>query len=380
MNLKKNYNEIINENSTYTFNKDLLQLLKKDDGLLKKDDDMPNDDLLIDDLLKKDDDLLKKDDDLPNDDLLNNNFINYIFYGPPCSYKYKNALKLLQHFSPSNLKYEKKLHINLTKSEFYIKISDIHYEIDIENFIYNSKSLWNEIYNIIYNSIASSPIKKGYIVFRNFDKINYDLLDLLYNYMQKELFSTLNIKYIIITECVSFIPMKIINICKIINFAKLSKKNIYCLCNKQNKQFFKKLTVTSNSNDTLAPSNVESIYNKVNNPNIFAHLDISNNIKYIEQHSAICNTFINIICSNNYNISNIRTLLYDILINHLNSHECFFYIIQSLIINKLINSNKISDLIFNSIFFFKNYNNNYRPIFHLESFTLYLIELINENK
>ena len=231
---------------------------------------------------------------------------------------------------------------------------------------------------IIYNSIASSPIKKGYIVFRNFDKINYDLLDLLYNYMQKELFSTLNIKYIIITECVSFIPIKIINICKIINFAKLSKKNIYSLCNKQNKQFFKKLTNTTNtSNETL---DADSIYNKVNNPNIFTHLDISNNIKYIEQHSAICNTFINLIISNNYNITNIRTLLYDILINHLNSHECFFYIIQSLIINKLIASNKISDLIFNSIFFLKNYNNNYRPIFHLESFTLYLIELINENK
>jgi hypothetical protein len=188
----------------------------------------------------------------------------------------------------------------------------------------------------------------------------------------------------IVYICIRFYIHKIINICKVINFAKLSKKNIYCLCNKQNKQFFKKPTYTTNtsviSNDTLVCSNVEAIYNKVNNPNIFTHLDISNNIKYIEQHSAICNTFINIICSNNYNISNIRTLLYDILINHLNSHECFFYIIQSLIINKLINSNKISDLIFNSIFFLKNYNNNYRPIFHLESFTLYLIELINENK
>ena len=340
MNLKKNYNEIINENSTYTFNKDLLQLLKND-----------------------------------TDDI----FINYIFFGPPCSYKYKNALKLLQHFSPSNLKYEKKLHINLTKTEFYIKISDIHYEIDVENFIYNSKSLWNEIYHIIYNSIASSPIKKGYIVFRNFDKINYELLDLLYNYMQKELFSTLNIKYIIITECVSFIPMKIINICKILNFAKLSKKNIHSLCNKNNKLFFKKMNNTTKDN-TLVSTKVDTIYNKVNNPNIFTHLDISNNMKYIEQHSAICNTYINLITNNNYNITNIRTLLYDILINHLNSHECFFYIIQSLIINKLIATNKISDLIFNSIFFFKNYNNNYRPIFHLESFTLYLIELINENK
>jgi hypothetical protein len=355
MNLKKNYNEIINENSNYSFNKDLLQLLKND---LEKND-------------------LEKND-LEKNDLRNNIFINYIFYGPPCSYKYKNALKLLQHFSPSNLKYEKKLHINLTKTEFYIKISDIHYEIDVENFIYNSKSLWNEIYNIIYNSIASSPIKRGYIVFRNFDKINYDLLDLLYNYMQKELFSTLNIKYIIITECVSFIPVKIINICKILNFAKLNKKNIHTLCNKNNKHFFK--TLTNTSNDTLVCSKVDTIYNKVNNPNIFTYLDISNNLKYIEQHSAICNTYINLIINNNYNITNIRTLLYDILINHLNSHECFFYIIQSLIINKLINSNKISELIFNSIFFLKNYNNNYRPIFHLESFTLYLIELINENK
>jgi hypothetical protein len=343
MNLKKNYNEIINENNNYSFNKDLLQIIN-------------------------------------NTTPSNNNFINYIFYGPPCSYKYKNALKLLQNFSPSNLKYEKKLHINLTKTEFYIKISDIHYEIDVENFIYNSKSVWNEIYNIIYNSIASSSIKRGYIVFRNFDKINYDLLDLLYNYMQKELFSTLNIKYIIITECVSFIPIKIINICKILNFAKLSKKNIYSICNKSNKLYFKKLNTTVKDNNLITCSKVDTIYNKVNNPNIFTHLDISNNIKYIEQHSAICDTYINIIINNNYNITNIRTLLYDILINHLNSHECFFYIIQSLIVNKLIDSNKISDLIFNSIFFFKNYNNNYRPIFHLESFTLYLIELINENK
>lgn len=340
MNLKKNYNEIVNENSNYNFNKDLLQIINN-----------------------------------------TGDFINYIFYGPPCSYKYKNALKLLQHFSPSNLKYEKKLHINLTKTEFYIKISDIHYEIDVENFIYNSKSVWNEIYTIIYNSIASSPIKRGYIVFRNFDKINYDLLDLLYNYMQKELFSNLNIKYIIITECVSFIPIKIINICKILNFAKLSKKNIHSICNKDNKHFIKNLTcLTKDATSVSHVKNVEFIYNKVNNPNIFTYLDISNNMKYIEQHSTICDTYINLICTNNYNITNIRTLLYDILINHLNSHECFFYIIQSIILKKLIAHDKINDLILNSIFFFKNYNNNYRPIFHLEGFTLYLIELINENK
>ena len=29
---------------------------------------------------------------------------------------------------------------------------------------------------------------------------------------------------------------------------------------------------------------------------------------------------------------------------------------------------------------FKYYNNNYRPIYHLEAFILYLIKLVNENE
>ena len=369
MNLKKNYIEIINENSDYNFNKELLQIIKN----TAYSDNLNSDNLNSDNV---------NSDNVNNNNLNNNNvnnisLNNYILYGPPCSYKYKNALKLLQHFSPSNLKYEKKLHINLIKTDFYIKISDIHYEIDIENFIYNSKSSWNDIYNIIYNSIASSCNKKGYIVFRNFDKINYDLLDLLYNYMQKELFSSLSIKYIIITESISFIPYKILNMCKVLYFSKLNKKTIHGLCNKNNKQFFKYLTTNSHNNNE---DSIKQICYKVNNPNIFSYLDISNNLKFIEHHKSICDTYIELITNVNYNIKNIRTLLYDILIYHLNCHECFYYIIKTLIQKELVVNNKICDLIYNSLIFFKNYNNNYRPIFHLESFTLYLIELIHENK
>jgi hypothetical protein len=346
--LKKSYCEIINDNSVYSFNKELLAIINDENTNVSKYD----------------------------------KFSNYIFYGPPCSYKYKSALKLIQYFSPSSLKYEKKLYISVPKTEFYIKISDIHYEIDIENFIYNSKSLWNDIYNIIYNSIASSDVKKGYIVLRNFDKINCDLLDLLYNYMQRELFSTILIRFIIITECISFIPDKIINVSKILYFSKLTKKNIYALSNKANKQFFKSKSIEDKSaaknNDPML--DLETLIYKVNNPNIYSILDISNNINYIEHHKSICETYISTLTSNNYNIRNIRTLLYDILIYNLNSQECFFYIIQNLILRKIINVNTISDLIIHSLIFFKNYNNNYRPIFHLESFTLYLIELVNENK
>jgi len=370
MNLKKNYIEIINENKEYTFNKELLQIIKT----ITTNNNETNDNETNNNNETNDNET--NDNETNNNETNNNvskNFNNYIFYGPPCSYKYKNALKLLQHFSSSNLKYEKKLHIDLVKTNFYIKISDIHYEIDVENFIYNSKSSWNDIYNIIYNSIASSINKKGYIVFRNFDKINYDLLDLLYNYMQKELFSPLTIKYIIITESISFIPHKIINMCRVLYFSKLNKKTTYGLCNKNNKQFFKDINATN-------PDLAKQICYKVNNPNIFSHLDMSNNLNFIEHHKSICDTYIELITNCNYNIKNIRTLLYDILIYHLNYHECFYYIIKTLIQKELILNNKISDLIYKSLIFFKNYNNNYRPIFHLESFTLYLIELVNENK
>ena len=379
MNLKKSYIEIINENSEYNFNKELLQIIKTNATNINADnvnadnvnaDNATNINANADNATN-----INANADNTTNDNTNKNFANYIFYGPSCSYKYKNALKLLQHFSPSNLKYEKKLHIDLAKIDFYIKISDIHYEIDVENFIYNSKSSWNDIYTVIYNSIASSIHKKGYIVFRNFDKINYDLLELLYNYMQKELFSSLTIKYIIITESISFIPFKITNMCKVLYFSKLNKRTIYGLCNKNNRQFLKYLSANNTNNDST-----KQLYNKVNNPNIFSYLDISNNLKYIENHKSICDTYIELITSSNYNIKNIRTLLYDILIYHLNCHECFYYIIKTLIQKNLILTNKISDLIFNSLIFFKNYNNNYRPIFHLESFTLYLIELINENK
>ena len=346
--LKKSYYEIINDNSQYSFNKDLLTIINETNETNETNK-------------------TKFD-----------KFTNYIFYGPTCSYKYKNALKLLQYFSPSGLKYEKKLYINISKTEFYIKISDIHYEIDIENFIYNSKNLWNDIYNIIYNSVASSDLKKGYIVLRNFDKINCDLLDLLYNYMQKELFSSILIRFIIITECISFIPEKIINISKILYFSKLNKKNIYSISNKNNRQFIKHKCLEDKINNT-SNYTLETIIHKINTINIYSVLDISKNINYIEHHKSICETYISILTTDNYNIKNIRTLLYDMLIYNLNIQECFFYIIQNLILRKIINTN-INDLIVHSLIFFKNYNNNYRPIFHLESFTLYLIELINENK
>ena len=81
------------------------------------------------------------------------NIQNFILYGPSGTGKYSEALKIIEKYSPSYLKYEKKMIINSSKNEHIIKISDIHYEIDLENLTCNSKILLNDIYNnmLVYN-------------------------------------------------------------------------------------------------------------------------------------------------------------------------------------------------------------------------------------
>ena len=297
-----------------------------------------------------------------------NDLENMIFYGPPESFKYRSVLKIIQKYSPSGLRYEKKLLLNLQKSEFFIKISDIHYEINIELLYYNSKFLWNEIYNYITNIIQCSEKKFGIILLKNFEKINNDLLDIIYSYMQKSIDRTIEIRFFIITNCVSFIPKTILNICKIKYFTKLSNSNLLKLSNKNNRTFLSK--------------NLDILQN-IDNLNTLTYITLNNENKTIlNKHKTLCDLIVTKLQAETINIIELRTLLYDILILHLNIYDCCFYILTQLIIKKNIILTKVvsQKLSLKTLSFFKEYNNNYRPIFHLESYILYLLKLINENK
>ena len=297
---------------------------------------------------------------------------NFLIYGPPGCGKYSEALKIIEKYSSSKLKYEKKMIVNINKNEHIIKISDIHYEIDMENLTCNQKTLFNNIYVNIIDVIESSKERKGIILCKNFHFINSELLDVFYSYMQKNIFSNITVKFILISECISFIPKNIQNICKILYFSKLSNSNYIKLANKENKKFLMSLN-KEHQNDIL---------NSIDNINILKHTTIQNN-NFINTKKNICNSILEIIINNKIEYNTIRTHLYDILIYNLNIFECVEYIIENIIKNKFANSPINNDFI-NNIFIktcelFKYYNNNYRPIFHLESYILYLIKLYNEN-
>ena len=75
--------------------------------------------------------------------------------------------------------------------------------------------------------------------------------------------------------------------------------------------------------------------------------------------------------------SKFRDLLYDIFIYNLDITNCIWYILTSLINKKLIKKINLSNVFIRTFNFLKFYNNNYRPIYHLESYLFYLIRIIN---
>jgi len=283
-----------------------------------------------------------------------NKLRNLIFYGPSGVGKYTQMLKAIKKYSPSELKYEKKISVTYNKQPYYFKISDIHYEIDMSLLGCNSKLLWHEIYLQIIDIISAKNEKSGIIVCKYFNDIHNELLENFYSYMQKNHASCVDLKYIIITDELSFIPDNILNCCQVINIERPTKKN-YTKC-------------------------VKKMPNKIKLENI---TNIKNlhfyNEELMLQYKIICNKIIsNLINIEEIHFLKFRDILYDMFIYNLDISDCIWYIISTLVNEKKINKGHLSDILIKTYVFFQYYNNNYRPIYHMEKYLLSLAKIIHE--
>lgn len=286
-----------------------------------------------------------------------NDLPNLIFYGPDGVGKYTQSLASIYKYSASKLNYEKKICITYNKQPYYIKISDIHFEIDMSLLGCNTKMLWNEIYNNIVDIVLAKPGGIGIIICKNFQDINNELLDTFYSYMQTNNTVPIKIIFVFLTSQVSFIPDNIIERCKIINVTRPSRIQ-YSKCTKKSVDELPELSKITNIKDLYAG---------------VTELSCS--------HSQICNKVIdNIINIKQTSFINIREDIYNILIYNLNIWKCIIYIIHQLIHKKKFKHDDISDIFKKTVHFLQYYNNNYRPIYHLESFILYLTSLVHGYK
>ena len=242
------------------------------------------------------------------------------------------------------------------KNTYCFKISDLHFEIDMSLLGCNSKMLWNEIYNQIIDVILAKTEKNGIIVCKNFHEIHSDLLETFYSYMQTLTNKSLDIKFIIISEEISFIPDNILNCCKLISVSRPTR-TIYnkCLDNKIKK-------------------NIE-LDEITNIKNITASVT-----QLMHPYEVICLKILNsILDCDNFKFLLLRDQLYDIFIYyHLDVTDCIWFILYKLIELKKIKDEDMTDILIKTYTCLQYYNNNYRPIYHLESYVFYLIKKIHE--
>ncbi len=279
---------------------------------------------------------------------------NIIFYGPIGTGKYTQALNYIKKYSDTNLKYERKLNISYNKKEYIFKISDIHFEIDMEILGCNAKILWNIIYNQIIDIISSRNNKKGIILCKNFQCIHSELLEIFYSYMQTLFHMNINISYVIVTSQVSFIPSNIVNRCLIVP-VKRPTKTTYNKCLKQK-----------------IPKNVQT--SSIENIKLFKMKNKNLNSIFININDVIIENIINY---KDIQYLNFRDKIYDMFIYQLDISNCIWYIVKTLINKKYINKKNSKKICLKINTFFKYFNNNYRPIYHMEGLFFFIIKHIH---
>jgi len=281
-----------------------------------------------------------------------NQLKNMMFYGPSGVGKYTQVLQCIKRYSPSKLKYDKKISITFNKNTYYFRISDVHYEIDMSLLGCNSKLLWNDLYNQIIDIIHTKTDKSGIIVCKNFHNINSELLDTFYSYMQKT--PVIHVTFILLTENVSFIPDNITNCCRIVRMPRPTRE-LYnkCLGNKVG--------------DDIELDKITNMKNM-----------IGSITQLMNPHETICNKILNSILDiNNLSFQNVRNQLYDIFIYNLDVTDCIWYIVVKLVDLNHIKSDDMRDIMKKMYLCLQYFNNNYRPIYHLESFIFYLVKKVH---
>lgn len=243
---------------------------------------------------------------------------HYVFYGLNSMENYMHSLKHVEKFSPSSLKYSRKTMIEYNGQEIAFPTSDVHIEVDFEILGVNEYSIFFELYrHISENMVVNSKTTRLYVICLHFDQIKKELMDVFYNFMNNP-----KISFLILVKQICYVHPYILKrtTIKKIKSAVLSKYDV---------RFESKM-------DAMVE-------------NITGH--------------------------NTWSLFQWREKLYELLVYNYNIHDCFAYLVQCLVEKEYLNDTNI-DMFFPKYGeIMEKYNNNYRTIYHLERFILFLRNL-----
>lgn len=298
------------------------------------------------------------------------------------------------------------------KQTYTYHISDVHYEIDFALLGCESKKMWNECFFQIVDIISSKRNKTGIILCKNFHAIHSELLDVFYSYMQHCRALSIHIAFVLITEHVSFIPSSILQCCRVISVRRPSSQ-LYQELERYLTQYpmedigAKCLGLLKLAKPALAANRTQLLREVA--PDQILNLKELRALALVQSPREMPKDVFNIVCDNiirvmmnhrDLNILDLRDNLYDILLYGIDITECLWYILYFFVENDILVSCKspadrtafgtspadrtalrdsnatIGEILSRINSFLKYYNNNYRPIYHLESIFIYLITRI----
>jgi hypothetical protein len=173
--------------------------------------------------------------------------------------------------------------------------------------------------------------------------------------------SHIRLKYIIISEHIGFIPINILNSCEIVAVPRPTAA------------MYKKIMPASAS-----LSHVKIIPENITNIKTLQHCETQlKTPPHQELFKNLCDYIVNV---DQIRFAQLRELLYDILIYDFDITECAWSLITELKRKGALRDADMSDVLINTYKFLQYYNNNYRPIYHLENFVFMLINMVCNNQ
>jgi hypothetical protein len=279
---------------------------------------------------------------------------NVIMYGQPGTGKYTQMLKLIAKYSPSNLKYEKKLTVQGQKGPHMYKISDVHFEVDMALLGCNAKTSWNEAYSDIMDVIAARSDRAGIILCKNFHATHPELLESFYSYMQTTHRQSVKVRFALITEQLSSLPDAIMDSCYIIRVPRPAR-TMYAKCLR--KKIDKSIPTREIGNAKMVKASSASRH---------------------RPQAAVCDRVLTLLEDPaTIKLTELRDAIYNIFIYEQSVPSCILYILEALISEDRIKHEDVTDVLMEMHTRIQFFNNNYRPIYHLEAMMVYLLTKIH---
>ena len=140
-----------------------------------------------------------------------------ILSGPPGAGKRTLALIAVAGFSPSGLRYEKKLSVMPEGRVSYdppsIPISDVHFEVDMALPCCGGRGTWPAVHKAITAAVEIRKDKKAIVLCKGFHQADVELLKVFSTFMSMRT-DRADLRYIILTEHLSAVPADVQDRCR----------------------------------------------------------------------------------------------------------------------------------------------------------------------